>query len=733
MLGREIYIIEFYSTIEHTMKVRLLLFFGFFISGFHLQAQVTGSDTVCAGSIYNYSVTIPGAVTYTWTVPANWYAMTGQGTSQINVNCNTNAGQVCAEGFDSIGNSLGTECLTTTMGIEGGGGGGWSLWPTGVGSVCNFNSTTSLTPTITFNPGGGNCPAGCGSGISNPNIVFAIYSGQTFIGVIGTQMTIGVGNYYAACVDTSLGSNFPQAVQISGGCGGSGGGSFVINFIGLWPWVGQTPIPVCVGDTVVLDGSYGNVGTSWGPYWNISSGLIPISNLNDGSQMTAIVTSTNASVDHSMVYEITNGFNWDFCSASTNFNVNAIYCNTTTSFQSSVSNICANSCINFTNFSQHATNYQWSFPGGIPSTSTDTNPSNICYNIPGAYDVMLISSNPDYTDTLLMPGYITVSSLPLSSFTTDLNNVCAPACIDFTSTSQNATSYTWYFPGASTPTSTDSFPQNICYASAGNFGIVLISSNAACSDTLDVSNYISILQSPQSSMTATDLDICPGSCTDISNTSSNATSYSWTFQGATIDSSSLSDPTNICYNTPGNFDVILVSVNGNCTDTLFASGYITVYSQPPPPTIIQSGDSLIANTGYTTYQWYYSGNVIPGATENYYVATQNGDYNLIITDSNACEVEAAINNVIANQLAVGSGQWAIFPNPVISILELRNLKQHQEISINIYNIIGTAVSLHTAHCSLPTCSLDVSHLLPGPYILVISDAGKISRSRFIKN
>src|SRR4030095_10003050 len=101
--------------------------------------------------------------------------MSGQSTSQITVSCNTNAGQVCAEGFDSLGISTGTQCMSTVLGSNG--GGNWTLWPTGNNTICDDIQSVYITPTITYN-GGGGCPTGCGSGISNPNIIWAIYSGQ---------------------------------------------------------------------------------------------------------------------------------------------------------------------------------------------------------------------------------------------------------------------------------------------------------------------------------------------------------------------------------------------------------------------------------------------------------------------------------------------------------------------------------------------------------------------------
>jgi len=63
--------------------------------------------------------------------------------------------------------------------------------------------------------------------------------------------------------------------------------------------------------------------------------------------------------------------------------------------------ICAGTTLTFTDLSwkSDATSWQWSFPGGTPSTSSDQNPV-VQYNTPGIYDVTLIASNSAGSNTL---------------------------------------------------------------------------------------------------------------------------------------------------------------------------------------------------------------------------------------------------------------------------------------------------------------------------------------------
>ena len=238
--------------------------------------------------------------------------------------------------------------------------------------------------------------------------------------------------------------------------------------------------------------------------------------------------------------------------------------------------------------------------------------------------------------------------------------------------------------------------------------------------------------------------VCPGTCTNFNNLSVNATSFIWSFPGGLPAVSTDMSPANICYNVPGVYSVTLIACNAADSDTLVLNNYMTVYPFPPPQGILQNGDSLIANAGAVSYEWFYNGNIIPGATDYFYVALESGNYNVVATDINGCEVEAVINDVIADisHLAPdsyrdGSEQLAIFPNPVNDILEVKNLKQYSDISFKIYSMVGAAVilppdSYRDAHCPLPTCSIDVSGLPKGTYMLEVETNGQIQRLKFLK-
>ena len=72
---------------------------------------------------------------------------------------------------------------------------------------------------------------------------------------------------------------------------------------------------------------------------------------------------------------------------------------------------CEDEIISFTDYSAgiNVSAWQWSFPGGTPSTSTDQNPT-VTYSNFGDYDVTLIVTDDNGTDTIVKPNYISISS-----------------------------------------------------------------------------------------------------------------------------------------------------------------------------------------------------------------------------------------------------------------------------------------------------------------------------------
>jgi len=60
-------------------------------------------------------------------------------------------------------------------------------------------------------------------------------------------------------------------------------------------------------------------------------------------------------------------------------------------------------------------------------------------------------------------------------------------------------------------------------------------------------------------------------------------------------------------------------------------------------------NNIVGTGQYVSYEWMLNGNSIPGATNQTYNYTQNGQYSIIVTDSNNCSNELFLSETCLNQ------------------------------------------------------------------------------------
>lgn len=165
-------------------------------------------------------------------------------------------------------------------------------------------------------------------------------------------------------------------------------------------------------------------------------------------------------------------------------------------FSGTPTNVTAGNSVSFTDLSTGGTitSRSWSFPGGSPSSSSSPSPT-IIYNTPGTYNVSLTVSNGSQNATETKNGYITVAqstTAPVANFTANTTSGCAPLTVSFSDqSSNNATSWSWIFNGA-TPSSSISPNPTVIYNTPGIYSVTLTASNAGGSNTKTMTNYITV-------------------------------------------------------------------------------------------------------------------------------------------------------------------------------------------------------------------------------------------------
>jgi PKD repeat protein len=134
----------------------------------------------------------------------------------------------------------------------------------------------------------------------------------------------------------------------------------------------------------------------------------------------------------------------------------------------------------------------WNFGDG--NTSTAQSPSHT-YSAAGSYDVTLTATNAEGSDTLGRTGYITVTMPPLpvppvAAFSSAPTSGNAPLPVSFTDQSTGSpTTWSWDFGDGNSSTAQN--PTHT-YGTPGTYSVVLTVSNPQGSDSLTLSNYITV-------------------------------------------------------------------------------------------------------------------------------------------------------------------------------------------------------------------------------------------------
>lgn len=117
----------------------------------------------------------------------------------------------------------------------------------------------------------------------------------------------------------------------------------------------------------------------------------------------------------------------------------------TANFEATPTIVCEGNTVNFTDLSQgNPTNWEWTFEGGIPSTSVQQNPV-VTYNTLGTYDVKLVISDGTQEDSLTKIDYIQVDVMPSQpNQPSGQLNVCQTYDVEYTTDPvAYANSYEW--------------------------------------------------------------------------------------------------------------------------------------------------------------------------------------------------------------------------------------------------------------------------------------------------
>ena len=537
------------------------------------------------------------------------------------------------------------------------GNGAWTVTPTGANGADANEWYVSGEEC-------GNASGACGSVCAGGDASLHISSSGTLFGDVGAAYAAGGGGFFFVDTDKRVES---PVIDLTGQTG------MTLTFTYIEDYVGQ--------------GGYdpGDDATLWyfdGAIWaQIDALAITAAGCNPQGTWTTYSAAMPASADNNANVQI--GFHWfnndDNIGTDPSIAIDDIQITIptvggpTADFTASSTSICVGDCIDFTDNSVLGANpnWAWTFAGAdAPGTSAVQNPTNICYNTAGTYQVELTVTDDDGTDTETKVGYITVSAAGNAGGDVT-TNVCQQ--VDNTNNFLNVGAL-----GGGTWVETSGTPTGNFVAATGDvdfsalplgnvYTFTYTSGTAPCDDMMTLTLTVTDCSVPTSSFTPSATTICPGDCITFNDNSTGAlTTWDWVFNGANTATSNLQDPGAICWATPGTYDVDLTVGDGTNTNTSTVS--ITVNAPPnvtatasPSETICAGDQVTLTGGGAVSYAW--DNGVVdgvaftPAMTTTYTVTGTDAnmctrDFPITITVEN-CAPVAADFNLPANNLCVG--------------------------------------------------------------------------------
>ncbi|MCX6245093.1 MAG: T9SS type A sorting domain-containing protein [Bacteroidetes bacterium] len=581
---------------------------------------ITGPTQVCqGGSGYVYTVTIPNATGYVWTLPIGGTITAGAGTNTITVSYAYNAapGYMFVYGTAPCGN--------------------------GAPSMLAVSVNSPATPTITG-------PASvCVNSAGNVYTTQTGMSNYTWTVSAGGAVTAGGGtNAITVTWSTTGAKTVTVNYKTAAGC-------WAISPTVYNVTVNPLPAPTIIGPNPACSNYPGLIYSTQagmtGYTWTISAG----GSITAGTGTNAITVTWNNTGAQSVSVNYTNA---NGCTAAAAVTYPVTVNSGATPTIIGPNSLCVNS--GYCTYTTQAgmTAYNWTIsPGGIINFGSGTNAVTVSWIGSGAQWISVNYTNPSGCSAPAPTQFnVTVNPLPGSAGSiTGTAAVCGGAngVAYSTPVITGAVTYIWTLPagaamasGAGTNTITVNYAAN-----ASNGNITVYGNNMCGNGTTSAPFAVTVTALPAAAGTISGpASVCEGETGVLYSVPpvTGATGYTWTLPIGVTMVSAVANTITVDFTAAAVSGIIRVFGTNACGSGAASPDFnVTVNPIPPTP--------VVTNIGYMLYssaplgnQWYYSatwsgtGVPIPGATAQTYDAslTGQGVYWTIVT-LNGCSSDTS--------------------------------------------------------------------------------------------
>ncbi|MCX6268095.1 MAG: T9SS type A sorting domain-containing protein [Bacteroidetes bacterium] len=503
------------------------------------------------------------------------------------------------------------------------------------------------------------------------------------------------------------------------------------------------PVPTINGPANACINSSGNLYATetgmTGYTWTVSAGGM----ITGGSTTNSILVNWTTTGPQTITVSYTNGSG---CTAASpvSYPVTVIPLPTPVILGPNV--VCANAAGIVYTTEAGMTNYNWAVSiGGTIVSGAGTNAITVLWPYPGNRTVSVAYTNATGC-AVITPTVYNVTINPAAVPTIGSSNT---PCINSTNnqyyTNTGMSNYLWNISPGGIITSGQG--TNTIYVTWNNVGAQWVNvsytnsfgCNAVAPTVYDL--FVNPLPNVAGPITGT-ASLCAGtngvafSCDEILN----ASSYGWTLPaGATIASGSGTNSITVNFGASAVSGNITVAGINSCGNGTASPNYsVTVNAIPGAPVITVYG-TVLTSSSASGNQWYYNGNLIPGATGQSYTVTHNTGYYWCMVTINGCSspISNKIWVVITGQQELENSHFSIYPVPSNGLFTVAITSTVKEVyCIQIYNQLGSMIyKLDNVQVNGTfEKQIDLRPLPNGIYSAVFSNgATKIVRKLLINN
>jgi hypothetical protein len=168
---------------------------------------------------------------------------------------------------------------------------------------------------------------------------------------------------------------------------------------------------------------------------------------------------------------------------------------------------------------------------------------------------------------------------------------------------------------------------------------------------------------------------------------------------------------NETFSNPGAYMIHLTTANG-CDSIVLLTLEVDIVD----PSVFVNENVLMAAQSGATYQWFDcdAQQNIPGATNQTYVATVTGNYQVYVTDGFGCTVQSMCLPIIISAVdPLIAGAINLYPNPASDIIYVANSTPYTIQQCSIFDLTGHVIA---KYASDGKTGINVSDLSTGVYM-----------------